>query len=423
MKVLIRKIIKEVQLAFLLGFLFVFAMFQGGFVSWFLFYSMLPILLYMMTIPFFPLHNWKVERRLSDRYLQASSKIEIHISIKRKIPFPLFFLVVEEMLPETLQYQDIGKKKYQYLADQNGFIRKRQWKKVVYPGFRRHFSISYSLEHLPRGKHQLSQVRLQIGDPFGFVETDHSFDLTKEFFVYPAIQDIKWKYVSQSLEEGANPSYMHDEKLTNVVSSVREYIPGDRFSWIDWKTTARKNTVMTKEFEQEKDSNLSLILDVDGLQQGKFLVFEAAVEWTASLLQTLRKKDQHVSFSALGTYNKHFSAQQVQFQFPTVQNYLATINQESASPLSQRMFLPLPELMKGSIVLFVITQLDGTLVDRLVSWKNQDYLVMVCYIISEKDHQTLQTQLIKSLRLKNIYVQVISEQRLISEHWEVNPSR
>ncbi|WP_058306197.1 DUF58 domain-containing protein [Gracilibacillus massiliensis] len=423
MKVLIRKIVTEVQLFFLLGFLFVFAMFQGGFVSWFLFYSMLPIILYMMMLPFYPLQNWKIDRQLTNRYLQAGGKLEINITIKRKFPFPLFFLIVEEDYPESLQYQDIGKKKYQFLSEQTGFERKRLWKKVIHPGFHRNIAISYPLAHLPRGKHQLSQVHLKVGDPFGFVEAAYTIDLGQEFYVYPAIQEMKWKYYSLSLEEGASASHMHDEKLTNVVSGVREYIPGDRFSWIDWKTTARKNTVMTKEFEQEKDSSMALILDVDGLQYQRLLVFEAAIEWTISILHTIRKKNQNVSFYTLGKEVKYFSNQQLQFQFPAVQNYLATVKQEHEVPLAQKIISPIPELTKGSTVLFVITHLDEVLVDRFVAWKSQDYIVMICYIVAEKDHQLHQQQLIKSLRLKNISVQIITEQQLLREQWEVSPSR
>ncbi|SHN26686.1 DUF58 domain-containing protein [Gracilibacillus kekensis] len=423
MKALLRKIVTEVQLFFLLGFLFVFSMFQGGFVSWFLFYSMSPIILYMMMLPFYPLQYWEIDRHLSNRYLQAGGKLDINITINRKFPFPLFFLIVEEDYPESLQFQDIGKKKYQNITEQAGFERKRRWKKVIYPGFKRHIAITYPLDHLPRGKHQLSQVHLKVGDPFGFVEAAYTIDLPQEFHVYPAIQEIKWKHYSLSLEEGASPSHMHDEKLTNVVSGVREYIPGDRFSWIDWKTTARKNTVMTKEFEQEKDSSMALILDVDGLQNQRHLVFEAAIEWTVSILHTIRKKNQNVSFYTLGKDVKYFSNQQLQFQFPIVQNYLATVKQEHEVPLAQKIVSSIPELAKGSTVLFVITHLDEILVDRFVAWKGQEYIVMICYIVAEKDHQLHQEQLIKSLRLKNISVQIITDKQLQKEQWEVNPSR
>ncbi|MGP4040821.1 DUF58 domain-containing protein [Gracilibacillus sp. D59] len=422
MKPIIRKVVKELQLLLLLGILFVFAMFQGGFVSWFLFYSMLPIILYLLFIPFYPISNWKIDRKLSDRYLETGGNIEVTITIKRKLPFPIFYLVMEEEFPESLQYQDIGKKKFQYLSDQQSYNRKRHIKKVIYPGFKKDFTIQYRIEHLPRGKHHLSDINLRVGDPFGFVECEHRFDSTKEFFVHPAIQELKWKHQSISLEEGSTSSHIHDEKLTNVVSGVREYIPGDRFSWIDWKTTARKNTVMTKEFEQEKDSSIVVILDVGGIQRSQRIVFEAVVEWTASILQSLRKKDQNISFYTFGKSERFFSNQQLQFQFPAVQNYLSTVEQEQVS-LAERMATPMKELSRGSVILFVIHHLDELLVERLSNWKNQDYTLVVCYVIPEEHLNTKEEQYIRSLRLKNISVQTVSEKQLMQDQWEVQASR
>ncbi|QGH33219.1 DUF58 domain-containing protein [Gracilibacillus salitolerans] len=422
MKPMIRKIVRELQLLLLLGILFVFAMFQGGFVSWFLFYSMLPIIFYMLFIPFYPIHHWKIDRKVSDRYLETGGNIEVTITIRRKSPFPMFYLVLEEVLPETLQFQDVGKKKYQYLSDRQSYNRKRHVKKVIYPGFQKEFTIHYRIEHLPRGKHHLSDINLRIGDPFGFVECKYLFSAAKEFFVYPAIQDLKWKQQSMSLEEGTTSSHIHDEKLTNVVSGVREYIPGDRFSWIDWKTTARKNTVMTKEFEQEKDSSIVVILDVGGLQQSQRLVFEAVVEWTASILQSLRKKDQSISFYTFGKSERFFSNQQLQFQFPAVQNYLSTVKQEQVS-LAERMVTPMKELSRGSVILFVIHHLDELLVERLSNWKKQDYTLVVCYVIPEKQLDAKEEQYIRSLRLKNISVQTVTEKQLMQEQWEVQASR
>ena len=43
---------------------FMFAMFQGGFVSWFLFYTFLPFVLYSFVLFFYPLSSFDVERKL-----------------------------------------------------------------------------------------------------------------------------------------------------------------------------------------------------------------------------------------------------------------------------------------------------------------------------------------------------------------------
>ncbi|UOQ49035.1 DUF58 domain-containing protein [Gracilibacillus caseinilyticus] len=423
MKFVFRKIVKSLQLVLLLGVLFVFAMFQGGFVSWFLFYSMLPIVIYMIIIPFYPVHNWKVARQLSARYTETGGMVDVTITIKRSFRFPIFFLVIEDPLPDSLAFQDPGKKKYRDLSNPALLHRKRMGKQVVYPGFKKNVVITYTLDHLPRGMHRLQTIMLKIGDPFGFVEADHRFDVIDELIVYPAVQDMKWRHTSMSLEEGAASSTVHDDKITNIVSGVREYIPGDRFSWIDWKTTARKNTVMTKEFEQEKDSNIAVVLDIGGFSDQQPLRFEAAIEWTASVLEALRKKGQNISFYTFGKQERFFSHQQLQFEFPAIQHYLTTVEQEKEISLAEQISAPLSEIAKGSIVLFVIHELDELLIERFAHWRNQDYRIFVCYIISEKDLRTTETKYVQLLRAKQIAVQVVSEQQLRQDHWEVHPSR
>jgi uncharacterized protein (DUF58 family) len=180
--------------------------------------------------------------------------------------------------------------------------------------------------------------------------------------------------------------------------------------------------VMTKEFEQEKDSSIVVVLDVGGLQQSQRLVFEAVVEWTASVLQSLRKKDQNISFYTFGKTERFFSNQQLQFQFPAVQNYLATVTQEQVS-LAERITTPMKELSRGSVILFVIHHLDELLVERLSNWEKQDYTIVVCYVIPEKQLNDKEEQYIRALRLKNISVQAVTERELKQEQWEVQASR
>ncbi|WP_066191171.1 MULTISPECIES: DUF58 domain-containing protein [Gracilibacillus] len=414
-----RRLVKEVQFILLLVLLFVFAMFQGGFVSWFLFYSMLPILLYLMVIPFYPLKKWNVTRELSDRYLATGSKLEVAITIKRKVPFPIFFLIVEESYPETLQYRDIGKGKYQYLADSKTFKEREPIKKVLHIGFRRQVTVRYVLDHLPRGEHHLIHTNITIGDAFGFIETSWRFQQQQEFFVYPAVHPMKWRLQPESLEEGNTSSQIMNDKLSNIVSGVREYIPGDRFAWIDWKTTARKDTMMTKEFEQEKDANIMVLLDMSPVAH-QWLVFEAGIQWAISILYILRKKDQQVSFLTLGDRDRFFSSHQLHTQFAAVQNYLATVHPERITWMDSLQSSN-QTFAKGSVFLFVVHQLDQESVDRLLSWRTQEF-VLVCYITPHEQLNEQIQQRIRQLRHRHISVQIITEKELLQKDWEVTPT-
>ena len=70
-----------------------------------------------------------------------------------------------------------------------------------------------------------------------------------------------------------------------MATGIREYQPGDRFSWIHWKTFARTNELMTKEFEERQSHDVLIVLDRESSQ-----AFEAMVTFTASMIRSIVKK-------------------------------------------------------------------------------------------------------------------------------------
>ncbi|WP_277679466.1 DUF58 domain-containing protein [Gracilibacillus dipsosauri] len=423
MKSTMHRIRKIIQLLLLSGVLFAFAMFQGGFVSWFLFYSVVPLLIYMLSIPFYPFNKWRVNRVLSSKYGQAGGSVLITITLERKIPFPLFYLVVEENSPTTLNYQDIGQEKYKYLNDQQFYVENRVFRKLLFPLFKRKLTVTFRVANLPRGQHSFHSINVQTGDPFGLISNQYVWEIEDSLVVYPAVRSLEWKQRMDSNEAGANPVLLHDHKQANVVSGVREYIPGDRFSWIDWKTTARKNSIMTKEFEQEKDAHMAIVLSTELKSSMQQLSFEALVELAASILVSTRKKGQSVSFHMLGEAEKHFTEQQVKFEPTVIQNYLALINPDKkASLFTSKLVNSLNHLPKGSLLLCITSQLDQKLVDSLVIKSKQDLQIALYSIISKNDYTSFHQSLIESLRMHRISVQILSEDDLKKVRWEVNAS-
>ena len=84
---------------------FVFAMFQGGFVSWFLFYTFLPFALYSFVLIFNPLTSIEVERKVTKREYVAGDTIEVKITMVRKNRLPLLYIMVEDELEQPWKGQ------------------------------------------------------------------------------------------------------------------------------------------------------------------------------------------------------------------------------------------------------------------------------------------------------------------------------
>jgi len=89
---ILRTLCRVLAVIVLLVTTFVFAMFQGGFVSWFLFYSFIPFGLYSLFITFIPVLKMDVNRETNQDIYMAGEQFIGTITIERKLAFPLFYL-------------------------------------------------------------------------------------------------------------------------------------------------------------------------------------------------------------------------------------------------------------------------------------------------------------------------------------------
>ena len=93
--------------------------------------------------------------------------------------------------------------------------------------------------------------------------------------------EIQTKDLVEGVESGAYNSKYRGGGIE--FSEVREYIPGDDVKRIDWNVSARHNSLYIKEFVEENELNIYLILDLSastnfGFMKSKLdLSFEVAV--------------------------------------------------------------------------------------------------------------------------------------------------
>ncbi|MFP3339475.1 DUF58 domain-containing protein, partial [Micrococcus sp. SIMBA_131] len=84
---------------------------------------------------------------------------------------------------------------------------------------------------------------------------------------------------------GTRPSPRKADLDYSTAVSVRDYVPGDKLSWIDWKATARGSKLLTKQFEQQISQDYMVFLDRETAHYGRVEspLFEKAVRLAASV--------------------------------------------------------------------------------------------------------------------------------------------
>ncbi len=253
-------------------------MFQGGFVSWFLFYSFLPFSLYALLFAFYSLEDFSIERNLRRWDYHANEELIVKVTLKRNKAFPLLFIIVEDCLSESL----------------GNAAQENQHKVFLFPGFRKEVSYEYKIADLPRGEHELQAIRILTSDLLGLIEKEKRLELNESILVHPAYEKLSFEY-GNYYGHGMRVSNNQIQRDASMVAGIREYQRGDRFSWINWKASAKRNGMVTKEFEQYQSDDFIIIMDCT-----KDHRFETIVSFTASIGQAILQKDSHMGFLAVG---------------------------------------------------------------------------------------------------------------------------
>ncbi|WP_353853687.1 DUF58 domain-containing protein [Bacillus sp. Bos-x628] len=370
----------------LTGASFCYAMFQGGFVSWFLFYAFLPYALYALLFASLPLHV-TAERTCHHTRLRAGDVLTVDLVLKRTNPFPYFYAIVEDDSPDTFHLQE-----------------QIEMKQMMFPWFQKTWRLSYQLNDVTRGEHHLTAVRIRTGDLFGFVEKEVIIPLEKKLLVYPKMLDLSVEFAESFSESGPKAVHSWFNEPTNVMTSVREYQQGDRFAWVDWKTTARRGQLMTKEFEQNQMKGL--VVFVDFTDQA---VFETVVSIAASVLHTAVKRGVPTGLVPL--------VDQPQFRVdqgePHLQDMLYYLTRVQHQPSRSPVYKPLVSSEYQHTGKYVVTgHLQEELVSSLQGSRSRKNITVLLVKRTIDRLTTKDKQFVDRLKASGIKITALFEDRL-----------
>jgi uncharacterized protein (DUF58 family) len=136
-----------------------------------------------------------------------------------------------------------------------------------------------------RGLHEFLPVKLSSRAPFGFFEKHTAVTTLTRLLVYPEIKPLACltlldrRLVAQLSQQRAGLGY--------EVLGVRPFRSGDSPRHIHWRSVARTGNLMSKEFADEAQPGLTLVLDLYhhpySQTQTKHTPFEYAVKAAASI--------------------------------------------------------------------------------------------------------------------------------------------
>lgn len=115
-----------------------------------------------------------------------------------------------------------------------------------------------------RGMSRVRKLELHIPHFFGFGDTILEFKdiINIEALVYPRTITVRNIDKHKSLKPGSSPSLFSVFEDNMGPVGTRDYLPTDSFNRINWKASARRMTLQTKEFERITESGAVLFVNV-----------------------------------------------------------------------------------------------------------------------------------------------------------------
>jgi len=161
---------------------------------------------------------------------------------------------------------------------------------------------AYSLKSFRRGNFDFGAVFYRVTGPLGLIQRQGKIDLPQRVQVLPDLtgegsRDLQLA-LAGAMQAGRRKSPRRGEG--NEFESLREHQRDDDFRHIDWKTSAKRGKLITRQYETERDQRLMILLDTGRLMSpkiGSYRKLDYAINASVHLAQVALHKGDFVGYA------------------------------------------------------------------------------------------------------------------------------
>jgi len=257
---------------------------------------------------------------------------------------------------------------------------------------------------IQRGAFPLGPTLLSARDPLGLFRSEKTFPATSELIVLPLLVNITNFPAPPGLLPGGKVLRQKALGITPHAAGVREYAPGDALRRIHWKTSARRQKLMVKEFDQDPQSSVWIFLDAQKfvqVEKGDYeplknwdnwmlgrkpdfnlppLTIEYGVTSAASLSHYFIQMRRAVGLIVAGQKNIVIPADRGLRQEEKILETLAFVQPEGKTPLEELVAAQAGQLSQGSSAVLITPSLSPKIihaVDHLMRRKQRVTVVLL----------------------------------------------
>ncbi|MGB6042254.1 MAG: DUF58 domain-containing protein [Pirellulales bacterium] len=154
-----------------------------------------------------------------------------------------------------------------------------------------------------RGRYELGPVTLSSGFPLGLVRAERRVKSADHLIVLPRLGQLTnaWRRLYQEVHQGSRANHHKHGVSQGEFHSLRDWRPGDSRRRIHWRTTARRGAPVVRQYEQNREQNLVLLIDAwlpDGVDP---VTFEKVVSFASTVVTDICQRGGSHLYLGLAT--------------------------------------------------------------------------------------------------------------------------
>jgi uncharacterized protein (DUF58 family) len=193
-------------------------------------------------------------RKLNQSRALFGERVELEIEIVNDKLLPLSWLRVEDDIPPALAIEGGNVLSPGGLTD----ILVQLLPTLPYERVRRRVIVVCN----HRGEYTFGPATVSSGDPVGLRERSIRLEDVQHLLVYPKVFALTPSGIASRVFLGEQRSRFDLLEDPSRIAGIREYRAGDPVRHIDWRATARRSTLLVREFEPSVSLNVAVFLDV-----------------------------------------------------------------------------------------------------------------------------------------------------------------
>ena len=212
--------------------------------------------------------------RISPEKLSNGDENLIRISIRNYYTFSIFTKIIDE-IPFQFQVRNFNINRKVKASSQD--------------------DIQYFLRPVERGEYTFGNLNVYVSSPLKIIARRFTFNKDQMVPTYPSYIQLR-KY---DLMAFSNNLFQYGVKKirrighTMEFEQIKEYVQGDDIRTLNWKATAKKNSLMVNQFQDEKSQSVYMIIDKGRVMKMPFnglSLLDYAINATLVLSNVILKK-------------------------------------------------------------------------------------------------------------------------------------